>query len=158
MFRELNQDEIELIAGGTDENDNPPPTEDDFTSPDEIDDGWDPDGDDDGDGIRNMDEEIVVTAAVTHDQIQVLNDAAYWYQWAQNVAVGLVVGGGLMTSTLTAGGQYGAGAAITGAASVPPLSDAQYQANWNILYYQMQLDILGENIPNKNLNPGLNIY
>lgn len=115
---------------------------------------YDPDGDDDGDDIRNMDEEIVVTAAVTHDQIQVLNEAAYWYQWAQNVAAGLVVGGGLMTSTLTAGGQYGAGAAITGAASVPPLSDAQYQANWNILYYQMQLDILGENIPNKNLNPG----
>lgn len=114
-------------------------------------------GDDDGDGILNRDEEIVVTAGVTHGQIQFLNQAAAWYQWAQNVAFGLVAGGGLMTSNLTNGGQFVAGAAIGGAANVPPLSDAQYQANWNILYRQMQVDNLRGDTPNF-FNPGLNMY
>jgi hypothetical protein len=118
---------------------------------------YDPDGDDDGDGIRNMDEEIVVTADVTHDQIKTINELAAWYQWGQNVAFGLAVGGGLMTTSLTNVGQYVAGAAIGGAANVPPLSDAQYQANWNTLYYQMQVDRLRGDTPNY-FNPGLNMY
>ena len=118
---------------------------------------YDPDGDDDGDGIRNMDEEIVVTADVTHDQIKTINELAAWYQWGQNVAFGLAVGGGLMTTSLTNVGQYVAGAAIGGAAYAPPLSDAQYQANWNTLYYQMQVDRLRGDTPNY-FNPGLNMY
>lgn len=118
---------------------------------------YDPDGDDDGDDIRNMDEEIVVTADVTHDQIKTINELAAWYQWGQNVSFGLAVGGGLMTTSLTNVGQYVAGAAIGGAANVPPLSDAQYQANWNTLYYQMQVDRLRGDTPNY-FNPGLNMY
>ena len=98
---------------------------------------------------------IVVTASVTQEQIQFLNQAAAWYQWGQNAAFGLVTSGSLMTSGLTEAGQFAAGAAITGAASVPPLSDAQYQANWNILYYSMQV---WANNPNQGLNPGLNMY
>ena len=112
--------------------------------------------DTDGDQVPDS-PEIVVTAGVTHGQIQFLNQAAAWYQWAQNVVFGLVAGGGLMTSSLTNGGQFVAGAAIGGAANVPPLSDAQYQANWNILYRQMQVDNLRGDTPNF-FNPGLNMY
>ena len=122
-----------------------------LTLPEGWDLGW---VDTDNDGVPDS-PPIVVTASVTNEQIQFLNQAAAWYQWGQNAAFNLFVGGSLMTSSLTEGGQLAAGAAITGAASVPPLSDAQYQANWNILYYSMQV---WANNPNQGLNPGLNMY
>lgn len=96
---------------------------------------YDPDGDDDSDGVRNMDEEIVVTAGVTHGQIQLLNQAAAWYKWGQSLAFSLVVGKQLIGSSLTHGGQLVAGTAIAGATTVPIVDNGHYQANWNYLYW-----------------------
>ena len=82
---------------------------------------YDPDGDDDGDGIRNMDEEIVVTADVTHDQIQAANLAAYRDLWIYGVisAPLLVLGGEVLATTLA----QRLAAATVGAMAVP-FSDA----------------------------------
>lgn len=96
---------------------------------------WDPDGDDDGDGILNRDEEIVVTADVTHDQIKTINELAAWYQWGQSLAFSLVVGKQLIGSSLTQGGQLVAGTAIAGATTAPIVDNGHYQANWNYLYW-----------------------
>ena len=95
---------------------------------------YDPDGDDDGDGVRNMDEEIVVTAGVTHGQIPGINAYAAWLTWGQNVALNALIAERLLVSGLTNIGQTVTGVGIGSATSLPPLADAQYQANWSWLY------------------------
>lgn len=90
--------------------------------------------DTDGDGVPDS-PEIVVTASITHDQIQNINQLAGWYQWGQNLALGLFAGERLMVSGLTAAGQLAAGTAIAGTTSLPSIDDAHYQANWNYLYW-----------------------
>ncbi len=101
----------------------------------DVEDGEVDEGDDDGDGILNRDEEIVVTADITHDQIKAINELAAYLQWGQNLAFALVVGKHLMGSSLTQGGQLVAGTAIAGATSAPIVDNAHYQANWNYLYW-----------------------
>ncbi|OYY71419.1 MAG: hypothetical protein B7Y44_00675 [Sphingomonadales bacterium 28-55-16] len=101
----------------------------------DFEDGEVDEGDDDGDGILNRDEEIVVTADVTHDQIKTINELAAWYQWGQSLAFSLVVGKQLIGSSLTQGGQLVAGTAIAGATTAPIVDNGHYQANWNYLYW-----------------------
>ncbi len=90
--------------------------------------------DTDGDGVPDS-PEIVVTATVTHDQIHTINELAGWYQWGQNLALGLVAGERLMVSSLTAVQQLAAGTAISGTTSLPSIDESHYQANWNYLYW-----------------------
>lgn len=87
-----------------------------------------------GDGVPDS-PEIVVTATVTHDQIHTINELAGWYQWGQNLALGLVAGERLMVSSLTAVQQLAAGTAISGTTSLPSIDEAHYQANWDYLYW-----------------------
>jgi hypothetical protein len=90
--------------------------------------------DTDDDGVPDS-PGIVVTASITHDQIQTINQIAGWYQWGQNLAFGLVAGERLMVSGLTAAQQLAAGTAIAGTTSLPSIDEAHYQANWNYFYW-----------------------